>query len=79
MSSDGRIPIEQALPGAMIHPLDDDVRYEHVTLFVRTIDPDGDPGWFLRTTSQGNLHEVLGVLTAYCEVLRRDLADEWEF
>jgi hypothetical protein len=72
----GRIPIEQALPGMALHPIDEDPDFAFV--LVRTRDEEGKVGWCYRTTAAPNREELLGALMVQVAILKRELRDEWE-
>ena len=78
MAGDDRIPIGEALPGFMLHPLKDGWTPLEAFVLVKCLDDDGDHSWSFRTTNPLNLEELLGALTVQVELLRRKLVRSWE-
>jgi hypothetical protein len=74
-----RKPVTKVIPGACIHPLEKGVEFTEALMFIKSVDKDKTPAWSMRTTQPLNLNEILGVLTVYRDILKRDLADNWEF
>lgn len=78
MTEDERVPLEQVLPGAGVHPLEAGWTPLQAFVLIKALDEDGDPTWAFRTTEPMNLEELLGALSVQEEVLRRRLVRLWE-
>ncbi|MEV8506808.1 hypothetical protein AB0368_18630 [Actinoplanes sp. NPDC051475] len=78
MTDDVRIPIDEALPGFKLHPLEPGWTPLEAFVLVKCLDEDGDHSWSFRTTNPLNLEELLGALTVQVEVLRRKLVSHWD-
>lgn len=78
MAGDDRIPIGEALPGFMLHPLKSGWTPLEAFVLVKCLDDDGDHAWSFRTTNPLNLEELLGALTVQVELLQRKLVRSWE-
>ena len=78
MPDDERVPIEQALPGFKIHPLDEGWTPLQAFVLIKALDDEGDPQWSFRTSESFNLEELLGALVVQQETLRRKLVRDWE-
>ena len=76
--SEERVPIDEALPGFAIHPLEDDWTPLQAFVLVKALDEEGEPVWCFRTSEQFNLEELLGALDVQASVLRRKLVRVWE-
>lgn len=70
-----RTPIGDALPGMEIHALKDPADF--VFVLARTKDADGS-GWCYRRSAAPNREELLGALMIQAEILKREIAAEWE-
>jgi hypothetical protein len=77
VSGDERVPIEEALPGFKLHPLDDGWTPLHAFVLVKALDGDGASSWSFRTSEPLNLEELLGALTVQVEILKERLVTEW--
>lgn len=73
-----RIPIDCALPGLQVHPLQPDWTPVEAVMLVKCLDDNGSPTWAYRTTSRINDEELLGVLTVQVELAKRRIAAQWE-
>ena len=73
-----RVPLDHALPGLEVHPLQPDWTPVEALLLVKCLDEEGSPTWAYRTTSRLNDEELLGVLTVQAELVKRRLAAQWE-
>ncbi len=69
--------IDQVLRGLEVYPLDAGATAIEAFVLVKTLDSDGDVGWYYRTTNRLNREELLGALTVQVDVLRKELRDEW--
>jgi hypothetical protein len=78
VDSDERVPIDEALPGFKLHPLDHGWTPLHAFVLVKALDEDGDSRWTFRTSEQLNLEELLGALTVQVDILRDKLMDAWD-
>ncbi len=75
-----KLPIDQALPGVTLDPLELEPgeRVDFVFVLARTKDADGDTAWSFRTSSPPNDEELLGALQVQVELLKRRLLAEWD-
>ena len=75
-----KLPIDQALPGITLDPLDLEPgeQVDFVFVLARTRDADGDAAWSFRTSSPPNHEELLGALQIQVELLKRQLLAEWD-
>lgn len=73
-----RFPIEEVLPGIRLHAMEQDQKASFVFCLIRTVDSEGGFGWAYRTSEAPNREELLGSLMVQVEILRRELAQEWE-
>ena len=73
-----RVPIEQALAGLEVHPLEEDETAIEAFVRVKTLDAEGETTWAYRTTNRLNREELLGALTVQVAVLSKELRDEWD-
>lgn len=78
VSDEPRVPIDQVLPGAELHPLDDRWTPLQAFVLIKALDENSEPVWAFRTTEQMNLEELLGSLEIQTEALRRKLVRMWE-
>lgn len=78
VTDNGRIPIEQALPGMAIHPFDEGEVPLSAFVLVKVLDAEGNPTWSFRTTEPPNREELLGALTVQVDLLRKSLVEDWE-
>jgi hypothetical protein len=75
--TDGRIPLERALPAIEIHPLPEGWTPVDVFVLVKAIDETGLSTWSYRTSNPLNREELLGVLTVQRKILLNELAAEF--
>lgn len=75
---DQRVPIDQALAGLEVHPLEDGETAIEALVLVKTLDAQGETGWSYRTTNGLDREELLGALTVQVAVLTKELRDEWD-
>ena len=73
-----RVPLQAALPGLEVHPLQPDWTPIEALVLVKCLDEHGVPTWAYRTTSKLNDEELLGVLVAQAELVKRRIAAQWE-
>ncbi|TDT61696.1 hypothetical protein EDF20_2991 [Frigoribacterium sp. PhB116] len=73
-----RVPLEQALAGLEVHPLEAGETAIEAFVLVKTLDSEGETGWAYRTTNRLNREELLGALTVQVAVLAKELRDEWD-
>lgn len=73
-----RVPLDSALPGLEVHPLQQDWTPVEAVLLVKCLDDEGAPTWAYRTTGRLNDEELLGVLTVQAELVKRRIAAQWE-
>ncbi len=74
----GRLPIADVLPGMGLHPLDEGWTPLEAFVLVKSLDENGNASWSYRTTHPPNREELLGALVVQTELLRRELADQWD-
>ena len=77
MTSDGRIPIAEALPGFKLDPLAEGWTPLQAFVLVKALDAEGESRWCFRTSEKLNLEELLGALTVQVDILRDKLMDLW--
>ena len=75
--SEERRPVAEVLGPLEVHPLEPGWTALEAFLLVKCLDDDGNTSWAYRTTHRLNREELLGALVVHVEVLRRELADEW--
>jgi hypothetical protein len=73
-----RIPLSDALPGFGIHPLEVEWTPLEAFVLVKCLDENGQSTWGYRTTHRPNREELLGALIVQVDLLRRELAAQWE-
>lgn len=73
-----RVPIDQALAGLEIHPLEEGETAIEAFVLLKTLDANGETSWAYRTTNRFNREELLGALTVQVAVLSKELRDEWD-
>jgi len=73
-----RVPIDQALTGLEVHPLEAGETAIEAFVLVKTLDAEGETTWAYRTTNRLNREELLGALTVQVAVLTKELRDEWD-
>ena len=78
VTHDERIPIGEALAGVKVHPLDAKETVVSAFVLLKLIDADGDATWAYRTSEAPNREELLGALQVQIDILRQELAEEWE-
>jgi hypothetical protein len=76
--TDERIPVEQVMVGMSLHPLEPGWTPVEALVLIKCLDEDGDPRWCYRTTARPNKTELLGALLVHTDLLRKELAEEWE-
>jgi hypothetical protein len=59
-SGEQRVPIEQALAGLEVHPLEEGETAIEAFVLVKTLNADGEATWAYRTTNRLNREELLG-------------------
>lgn len=72
-----RVPIAEALSGLEVHPLTSGWTALEAFILIKCLDNDGKATWAYRTTHKLNRDELLGALTVHCDLLRRELLEEW--
>jgi hypothetical protein len=77
VTTDDRVPIQDALPGFKIHPLDDGWTPLNAFVLVKALDASGTSSWSFRTTERLNLEELLGAMVVQVEILKARLVTEW--
>ncbi len=76
--NDTLFPIEEVVPGFRIHGLFEGAEPEDVYVLIKTRDADGDSGWSLRMSNNGNPEELLGALISQADWLRQHLLTQWD-
>ncbi|MGE3620620.1 MAG: hypothetical protein AB7L84_09170 [Acidimicrobiia bacterium] len=61
-----------------LHPLDQGWTPIDAFVLIKVIDGDGQSTWAYRTTGDLNREELLGVLLVHAELIRQQLAADWE-
>lgn len=70
-SGEQRVPIEQALAGLEVHPLEEGETAIEAFVLVKTLNAEGEATWAYRTTNRLNREELLGALTVQVAVLTK--------
>jgi hypothetical protein len=73
-----RVPIEQALPGFTLHPLDEGWTPLQAFVLVKALDEAGQTRWSMHTSELLNMEELLGALTVQVDLLRDRLMEDWD-
>ena len=61
-----------------LDPLPDGWTPVEALVLIKCLDEEGSATWVYRTTARPNREELLGALMVHTDVLRRELASEWE-
>jgi hypothetical protein len=73
-----RVPIEQALAGLEVHPLEEGETAIEAFVLVKALNAEGEATWAYRTTNRLNREELLGALTVQVAILTKEMRDEWD-
>lgn len=77
-ADDVRVPVADVLRGLEVHRLEDGWTPLEAFVLMKCLDEAGEPTWSYRTTHRLNREELLGALVVHVEVLRRELAGQWD-
>lgn len=77
------VPIQEALPGVGLHPLEDATEIDFVLALVKYSDgeeteDDHDRSWAFLASANLNRVELLGALQIQARILEDELAGEWD-
>ncbi len=78
MSSEERVPVEEVMTGMKLHPSPEGWTPVEALVLIKCLDRDGHATWAHRTTAVPNREELLGALIVHTDLLRRELASDWE-
>ena len=78
VSSEERIPVERVMAGMTLHPLPEGWTPVEALVLMKCLNEEGHSVWVYRTTAVPNREELLGALIVHTDLLRKELADEWE-
>ncbi len=76
--SNERRPVAEVLSGLEVHPLEQGWTAIEAFLLIKCFDDSGAASWAYRTTNRLNREELLGALIVHNDVLRKELASEWD-
>ncbi len=66
------------MAGMTLHPLPEGWTPVEALVLMKCLNEDGHSVWVYRTTAVPNREELLGALIVHTDLLRKELADEWE-
>ena len=78
MSSEERVPVEQVMTGMTLQQLPEGWTPVEGLVLMKCLDEEGHSVWVYRTTAVPNREELLGALIVHTDLLRRELAGDWE-
>lgn len=71
-------PVGEVLGDLRIKPMEDGDFPLAAVIMVKFMDSDGDRGWLLRHTSEIDTVEIIGILTAEGDRMRKQYVEGWE-